>query len=317
MTPALPAHSTAQTTGSHREPDDYDAILAAVSETPRGRWFLAEYARRNRTADTTAILDEIGRLETLMGMADPRLPVRRADAALTEIATVLALSADGHDKAGDGLTPDVVAQLALSVGQSGEAIREALLTVRGAMVALRDNKHDPARAARFTGAIDRHLAAIDDTAGTIIQTSQRVEALAQVISQIRARLRLVLRTAGMDQSAKQREPAEAEMPLATPVAKKNPAPAALAPDPAPADATGEAEPPPAFEQVWDVPAAPSHARLRHVAGLMQDKAQTGDDILAADGALVALAQSARTAHAGRSLAELDRLSYTERAALFA
>ena len=31
---------------------DYEAIEAAVVETNRGRWFLAEYARRNRHADT-------------------------------------------------------------------------------------------------------------------------------------------------------------------------------------------------------------------------------------------------------------------------
>lgn len=42
---------------------DYEAIEAAVMETQRGRWFLAEYARRNRNADTTVILDAIARLE--------------------------------------------------------------------------------------------------------------------------------------------------------------------------------------------------------------------------------------------------------------
>lgn len=45
------------------EPRDYEAIEAAVMETQRGRWFLAEYARRNRNADTTTILSAIERLE--------------------------------------------------------------------------------------------------------------------------------------------------------------------------------------------------------------------------------------------------------------
>ncbi|HEY0293198.1 MAG TPA: hypothetical protein VGC51_12860 [Hansschlegelia sp.] len=35
-------------------PDDYEAIADAVMETARGRWFLAEYARRNRAAETGA-----------------------------------------------------------------------------------------------------------------------------------------------------------------------------------------------------------------------------------------------------------------------
>src|SRR3712207_6301035 len=42
---------------------EYEAIEAAVMETARGRWFLSEFARRNRTADTNMLLDAIGRLE--------------------------------------------------------------------------------------------------------------------------------------------------------------------------------------------------------------------------------------------------------------
>lgn len=45
---------------------DYEAIEAAVMETARGRWFLAEYAKRNRTADTRVLLDAIARLETVV-----------------------------------------------------------------------------------------------------------------------------------------------------------------------------------------------------------------------------------------------------------
>ncbi|WP_407050440.1 chemotaxis protein [Methyloraptor flagellatus] len=43
--------------------EDYDAIEAAVMETARGRWFLQEYARRNRNADTGVILNTLERLE--------------------------------------------------------------------------------------------------------------------------------------------------------------------------------------------------------------------------------------------------------------
>lgn len=45
------------------DPTDYNAIEAAVMETARGRWFLAEYAKRNRNADTDMLLSAIGRLE--------------------------------------------------------------------------------------------------------------------------------------------------------------------------------------------------------------------------------------------------------------
>jgi chemotaxis regulatin CheY-phosphate phosphatase CheZ len=45
---------------------DYDAIQAAVMETTRGRWFLAEYARRNRQSDTTMLLGALERLENVI-----------------------------------------------------------------------------------------------------------------------------------------------------------------------------------------------------------------------------------------------------------
>jgi chemotaxis regulatin CheY-phosphate phosphatase CheZ len=43
--------------------EDYAAIEDALAATPRGRWFLAEYARRNRTAETEMLLEAIGKLE--------------------------------------------------------------------------------------------------------------------------------------------------------------------------------------------------------------------------------------------------------------
>jgi hypothetical protein len=42
---------------------DYDAICAAVTATARGRWFLDEYAKRNRHSDTTQVLTAIARME--------------------------------------------------------------------------------------------------------------------------------------------------------------------------------------------------------------------------------------------------------------
>jgi hypothetical protein len=44
---------------------DFDTIEAAVMETARGRWFLKEYARRNRNADTQAVLEAVDRLKEL------------------------------------------------------------------------------------------------------------------------------------------------------------------------------------------------------------------------------------------------------------
>jgi hypothetical protein len=45
---------------------DYDAICAALRDTARGRWFLDEYARRNRSADTRLLLTAIERIEAVV-----------------------------------------------------------------------------------------------------------------------------------------------------------------------------------------------------------------------------------------------------------
>lgn len=54
---------------------DFDMILAAVMETARGRWFLGEYVRRHRNADTGTLLAAIERIESLlMSAGEPPAP---------------------------------------------------------------------------------------------------------------------------------------------------------------------------------------------------------------------------------------------------
>src|SRR5258708_17333523 len=54
-TPPLPAAQS-----------DYYCIYAALMDTARGRWFLQEYARRNRSADTKLLLAAIERIEAVV-----------------------------------------------------------------------------------------------------------------------------------------------------------------------------------------------------------------------------------------------------------
>ncbi len=60
---------------------DYEAICAAVMETERGRWFLGEYARRNRQADTAQVLAAIERLETMARDGGTGVPADASNAA--------------------------------------------------------------------------------------------------------------------------------------------------------------------------------------------------------------------------------------------
>ena len=83
----MPNDPLAQILADLPDEADYDAVLAALMATDRGCRFLAEYADRNRHADTTAIVSAIARIEaTLRGDGPPR-----ADAAgdLMEIAAAI------------------------------------------------------------------------------------------------------------------------------------------------------------------------------------------------------------------------------------
>ena len=60
--------------------EDYEAIREAFMETARGRWFLDEYAKRNRNADTRMVLDAVERIE--QGLAAQKDAAAEAD--LTE-----------------------------------------------------------------------------------------------------------------------------------------------------------------------------------------------------------------------------------------
>ena len=44
----------------------YDALVATLRATPRGRAFLDEYARRARATDTTAALNALARIEAML-----------------------------------------------------------------------------------------------------------------------------------------------------------------------------------------------------------------------------------------------------------
>jgi hypothetical protein len=73
--------------------EDYDAISEAFMETSRGRWFLGEYARRNRNADTRMVLDAVARIEqSLAAQKQPEpepVPDIRLPDALTAIKGAL------------------------------------------------------------------------------------------------------------------------------------------------------------------------------------------------------------------------------------
>ncbi|MGA7994659.1 MAG: hypothetical protein WCA28_07075 [Bradyrhizobium sp.] len=65
--------------------EDYEAICHAFMETSRGRWFLGEYAKRNRNADTRMVLDAVARIEQTVATQKQAVSDSRLAEALAAI----------------------------------------------------------------------------------------------------------------------------------------------------------------------------------------------------------------------------------------
>src|SRR6476620_6189782 len=74
------------------QPDeaDYEAIREAFMETARGRWFLGEYAKRNRNADTRMVLDAVAKIEETIAAQRQPVVIDRLPEALAAIRRAVA-----------------------------------------------------------------------------------------------------------------------------------------------------------------------------------------------------------------------------------
>lgn len=103
---------------------DYDAISEAFMETSRGRWFLSEYAKRNRNADTSMVLDAVARIEANIAAQKDAAP---------ELAETLAAIREAVDEA--RATAAALGQAAIDrslapIRNGAQIIRETLLRLR-------------------------------------------------------------------------------------------------------------------------------------------------------------------------------------------
>jgi len=70
--------------------EEYAALEATLRGTPLGRWFLAEYARRNRTPETQLLLDAIARLEAAVLKPQRQAGLASVLAELMEMSEAIA-----------------------------------------------------------------------------------------------------------------------------------------------------------------------------------------------------------------------------------
>jgi hypothetical protein len=85
---------------------DYEAIREAFMETARGRWFLGEYAKRNRHADTRMVLNAVARIERLLEAAQQPPPGTRSPEILAILSDAVDQAAEAAASAADGLATE-------------------------------------------------------------------------------------------------------------------------------------------------------------------------------------------------------------------
>ncbi len=118
---------------------EYNAVYAAVTATERGRWFLAEYANRNRCADTDLVIAAIARIEAAIhGEAAPQpaaeLPRERPAAAAT-IEPVRANTGERDDDSADVITRGSSPHGVISEAQKDKDYSEAVATIAASLTA--------------------------------------------------------------------------------------------------------------------------------------------------------------------------------------
>jgi len=141
---------------------DYDAIRDAFMETSRGRWFLGEYAKRNRNADTSMVLDAVARIEE--ALAAQRQPPPAED-RLPEALQAIRNAVDQ-------------AAMSASTALAGLALEDSLAPVRKGARIIKEISwrwREIGADSRICDLIDSQLSAIEASCGMISEIDPRPE----------------------------------------------------------------------------------------------------------------------------------------------
>ena len=247
---------------------DYDAIKEAFMETSRGRWFLGEYAKRNRNADTRMVLDAVARIEETISAS--KKPVRDPvlDEALASLRAALTEARDATAAAVDGLAIEqnlapvrkgarVIKEIAWRLREIGadgricDLIDSQVAAIEGAVAKL-----TPADlASALNGAFDRiegKIAALDaDEAAAPPPEATSPPAMngapaaeAEVEAQAEIKVEEAVEAAAMAQAPRVASEAKAETGLESEPVAASPA---IADEPSTAVSEGTSEPADAFD----------------------------------------------------------------------
>ena len=149
---------------------DYETIEAAVTETVRGRWFLGEFARRNRAAELRQLLDAMARIESVVSAGAPALPpadpsIRLLMQRIKEIAAQLeGVSADMRDAGIDPRFAEAVDHQARAIAGMMRGPARGVLPPRSEAAKVGLPPASPLRVEASEPGAARALAALDPVA---------------------------------------------------------------------------------------------------------------------------------------------------------
>ncbi|MCP4619319.1 MAG: hypothetical protein GY844_23130 [Bradyrhizobium sp.] len=153
--------------------EDYAAIHNAFMETSRGRWFLGEYAKRNRNSDTRMVLDAVARIEE--SLSAQKQAAAEAD-LMDALAAIRTAVGDSQASANAGLDALAFAERLAPIARSVRIIREISWRWR-----------ETGADGRICDILDSQVAAIEDSAGQISVAEARAT-IDQAFAAIEARI---------------------------------------------------------------------------------------------------------------------------------
>ena len=186
--------------GSHSltafEPTEYEAIEATMSGSARGRWFLAEFASRNRSADTNVLLDAIARLES--AVTDGRGPdavshfrgdiMEMASAIGRTKAEIAAITDPGHDQTRLSIASEALDAIVQATERATTDILSAAEQVQESAWSLRENGIDAAAC----DALDRYATQIYTACSFQDLTAQRTGRIVHTLRYLEERLNAMM-----------------------------------------------------------------------------------------------------------------------------
>jgi chemotaxis protein CheZ len=181
---------------------DYEAIESAVLETNRGRWFLSEYARRNRHADTKMLLTAIDRLEAAIRGERTAESVDRIRFDLVEMAKAIArtkaeIAAIKPDGEQHGKFGEATEELDSIVGAT-EAATSDILAAAEHIQEVAWTLREQGLEAEVCDLIDAKATAVYTACSFQDLTGQRIRKVIQVLRYLEGRINAMIDIWGLD-----------------------------------------------------------------------------------------------------------------------